>query len=211
MAKVHIFWDNSNIFIGAQTAFQAVRGRSSNIRVDFSNLAKLAIAGRQLSKGYCVGSIPPEVREVWRQLRVRTGIQPELYERGAETGREQALDQALQVWMLRAALDEPVPQVAVLLTGDGKGFEDGVGFHADLKRLHDRGWGIEVLSWNRSCASALKNWAEGAGKYIALDDYLDSLVFEQGLTSARHLNLTRRPKALPAGAPRTDDSQPGPE
>lgn len=162
---------------------------------------KLAVAGRPFSRGYAVGSIPPEDWSVWNQFAKRTGIEPELFERGASTGTEQAVDQALQVQMLRAALDERDPHIAVLLTGDGRGYGDGVGFHADLERLHRRGWGIEVLSWQDACAQDLKKWASEVGCFVKLDDYIDSIVFEQGTTFVKPLDMRKRPRAsLPAPA-----------
>jgi len=168
--------------------------RTNGIRIEFENLLKLAIAGRPLARGHCVGSVPPEVWAVWDKLARKTGIRPELFERGAESGREQAVDQALQVQMLRTAMDESDPQIAVLLTGDGKGFRDGVGFHADLERMHKRGWGIEVLSWEDTCAGALKRWAADVGCFIPLDDYIANIVFEQGITTASPLNMKKRPR-----------------
>ena len=195
VAKVHVFWDNSNIYIGAQAALGKLGRRTAGTRIDFENLLKLAIGGRGLARGHCVGSVPPEVWAVWEQLAKKTGIKAELFERGAASGKEQAVDQALQVQMLRALVDEPKPQVAVLLTGDGKGYQDGVGFHADLERLHDRGWAIEVLSWDDTCASALKRWATQVGSFIKLDDYIDSIVFDQGTTTVKPLNMKKRPFA----------------
>jgi hypothetical protein len=46
--------------------------------------------------------------------------------------------------MLRALADASDPQIAVLLTGDGQGFEEGAGFHADLERMYQKGWGRGV-------------------------------------------------------------------
>ena len=62
-----------------------------------------------------------------------------------------------------------------MLTGDGGGFSDGVGFHADLQRMHDRGWRVEVVSWKLSCNSRMRQWAEQNGKFIALDDFYESV------------------------------------
>ncbi|MCC8977573.1 NYN domain-containing protein [Bradyrhizobium acaciae] len=201
MAKVHVFWDNSNIYIGAQAVLQKLGRRTTGARIDFENLLKLAIGGRQLARGHCVGSVPPEVWAVWLQLAKKTGIKPELFERGAASGKEQAVDQALQVQMLRAAIDETQPQVAVLLTGDGRGYADGVGFHADLQRLYNKGWAIEVLSWDDTCAKALKTWAAQVGCFIRLDDYAECIVFEQGVTNVKPLNMRRRPTAkMPAAS-----------
>ena len=69
------------------------------------------------------------------------------------------------------------PGIAVILTGDGAGFADGVGFHADLERMHRKGWRIEVLSWRHSCNRRMREWAEENGKFIALDDFYDSVTF----------------------------------
>lgn len=200
MRKVHVFWDNSNIFISAQRALSKLGRQSSGIRIDFENMLKLAIGGRPFARGHCVGSVPPEVWAVWDQLAKKTGIKPELFERGAASGKEQAVDQALQVQMLRTLVDEQSPQIAVLLTGDGKGYADGVGFHADLERLYEKGWAIEVLSWEDSCARPLKEWVQSVGCFIRLDDYIDSIVFEQGTTKVKPLNLKKRPTANPPAA-----------
>lgn len=195
MKRVYVFWDNSNIFIGAQAARKRDRLPTYGVRVEFENLFKLALAGRRLARGYCVGSVPPEAWTVWQELARKTGIRPELFERGTGSGTEQAVDQALQVHMLRAMADEVEPQLAVLLTGDGKGYLDGVGFHADLERMHSRGWGIEVVSWRDTCAHRLREWAGEVGAFIALDDYLESVTYDQGLTGAKPLNMKRRPRA----------------
>lgn len=86
---------------------------------------------------------------------------------------EQGVDQALQTAMLRDTFDHNEdPGIAVLLTGDGSGFIDGVGFHADLERLHGRGWRVEVLSWRHGCNRRMREWAEQNGKFVALDDIL---------------------------------------
>ena len=93
-------------------------------------------------------------------------------------GREQGVDQTLQTAMLRDSLDyNGDPGIVVMLTGDGAGFTDGVGFHADLERMHLRGWRIEVLSWRHSCNLRMREWAEENGIFVALDDFYDSVTF----------------------------------
>ena len=125
-----------------------------------------------------------------------------MFERGAESNREQAVDQALQVHMLRTAFDSNGhPGVAVMLTGDGKGFHDGVGFHADLDRMHKRGWGVEVIAWERTCNPRLKSWAHSVGAFIPLEDYYESVTFlddEKGvIRRAKPLDLKKRPVIAP--------------
>ena len=202
--KVFIYWDNSNIFVSAQEAAveregEAVRFR---VRIHFRNLLELAHAKRAVEHATAVGSIPPELRHVWNRLE-NEGVTVQLLERGAVQGREQGVDQALQTVMLRDGFDyNGTPGIAVMLTGDGAGFHDGVGFHADLERMRRRGWDVEVLSWRHGCNRRMREWAEENGKFIALDDFYDSVTFlesaapGQPLAPPRHavpVDLARRP------------------
>ena len=121
------------------------------------------------------------------------------------SGSEQGVDQLLQTQMLRDGSDfNGNPATAVLLTGDGRGFSEGAGFHADLERMRLRGWRIEVLSWRHSCARRMREWAIEHGVFIALDDYYESVTFlespPQGHLVAdprfiTPLDLARRPRA----------------
>lgn len=140
-----------------------------------------------------VGSIPPEQRTLWDRLERATGVKPELYERGGVSGGEQGLDQCLQVHMLRAMGDHvDEPQIVVLMTGDGAGYDDGVGFHADMERMHKAGWGIEVVSWKNNCKRVLREWATANGVFVPLDDYYDSITFLEGGRFAKPLDLSKR-------------------
>lgn len=195
MQGVLLFIDNSNIYIsGKDLADQKDSvGSRANFRMEFSNLVQLALAKRQLIGAYVVGSIPPEDKAVWDSLEKSTGIRPELFERGGVSGGEQGLDQCLQVHMLRAINDYKDPQIVVLMTGDGAGYEDGVGFHADLERMHKSGWGIEVLSWEHSCNQKLKKWAKEKGVFISLDTHYNSISFVKGVRTSSAVNLNNRP------------------
>jgi hypothetical protein len=201
--KVMLFVDNSNVFISAKAEALRREGRAAKdqVRIRFDNLVELALASRPLGRAFVVGSVPPEQRAVWEQLERLTGVKPELYERGAFSGGEQGLDQCLQVHMLRAISDYPEPQIAVLMTGDGAGYDDGVGFHADMERMHSAGWGIEVVSWDGHCRRALREWATANGAFIKLDDYYDSVTFLEGGRRASALDLSRRPRATPRVSP----------
>lgn len=194
---VLLFIDNSNIFIAGKDISEIKDGAGSrhSFRMEFEHLLELALAGRRLLKAFIVGSIPPEEKAIWDRLEEATGVKPELYERGSVTGGEQGLDQCLQVHMLRAISDHRDPQIAVLMTGDGAGYDDGVGFHADLERMHAAGWGIEVMSWKNSCKGTLKRWAEENGVFISLDDHYLSITFLKGARRSSAVNLTGRPKS----------------
>ncbi len=203
MPTVFLFWDNSNIFISAKDIAAGREGRAARdqVRLHFENLLQLALAGRTLGRAFVVGSVPPEQRALWERLEAATGVRPELYERGQVSGQEQGLDQCLQVHMLRTISDNRDPEVAVLMTGDGKGYDDGVGFHADMERMNRAGWGIEVVSWERTCKRALRTWAERAGCFVRLEDYYESVTFLEGGRRAMAIDLSRRPRATPRPSP----------
>jgi len=198
--KVYIYWDNSNIFISSKVVCTERREPfPDDIRLMFDNLFKLAHANRTIGKAIAVGSIPPEHRELWERFR-KSGVEIELYERGQDTGKEQGTDQCLQVHMLRDLADNnDNPQIAVLLTGDGAGYREGAGFHADLERMQKAGWGIEVIAWDRSCRGDLKNWAMKIGNYIKLEHYYESITYIKGGRGYSPINLTHRPKSIPRG------------
>jgi hypothetical protein len=198
MKDAFIFLDNSNIFLSAKTVATQKEGVDAGyqVRIQFDNLLRLAAVDRPVASAIAVGSVPPPLRHVWNRLE-QAGVKVQLFERGALSNREQAVDQALQVHMLRTAFDRNgSPGTAVVLTGDGAGFLDGVGFHADLERMHKRGWAIEVLAWERTCNSRLKNWVNTIGVFVPLEDYYDSITFTEDETGVlrrvRDLDLSQR-------------------
>jgi hypothetical protein len=136
---------------------------------DFASL------GRNVEKAIAVGSVPPDLQALWRQLE-RAGVQVELQERGEYGGKEQAVDEAIQLHMMRSLADRTTtPAVAVVLTGDG-------GFKQDIDRLLDHGWGVEVLSF--SCGfnpvlRAVGTGHGGRGKFVELDPWYDQLTYLQ--------------------------------
>lgn len=179
MDDVFIYWDNSNIFIGAQDVAVDREGETarSRVRIHFPNMLKLAHGGRNVMRAVAAGSVPPELRSVWNRLE-NNGVDVRLLERGTVYGREQGVDQILQTEMLRDGFDHNGdPGIVVMLTGDGAGFVDGVGFHADLFRMQKRGWRVEVVSWKYSCNRRMREWAEQNGVFVALDDFYDSITF----------------------------------
>jgi NYN domain len=185
--NVCIYWDNSNIFVPAQDVARSRDGSTvgRDLRIQFDAIFDLAGANRKVVSGVCAGSLPPELDTLWKRLRA-VGVELELFERGEESGQEQAVDQALQVHMLRAIVDRD-PGIAVLLTGDGAGAYEGRGFFADLKRMHGKGWDVEVISWRNSCHGGLRKWAETNGRFVALDDFYESVTFIKGLRNAKPL------------------------
>ena len=71
MDKVFIYWDNSNIFVEAQR-FAEERNSGPDaryrVRIDFTNMLRLAHADRPVEKAHAAGSVPPEMRQLWNRL-----------------------------------------------------------------------------------------------------------------------------------------------
>ena len=179
--QVYIYWDHSNIFIGAQVvAAQAepVPDVRYRVRIDFGNMLRLAHADRPMAKAVAAGSVPPELRYLWNRLETE-GVEVRLFDRGEPARGEQDIpDRILQLQMLEDGFDNNgKPGVVVLLTGDGAGFYDGMGFHRTVERLHKRGWQIEILSWGSSCNQRMRQWAEENGVFVSLDDYYPAVTF----------------------------------
>ena len=183
MESVFIYWDNSNIFHEAQRLAEDREGSPGArylVRIDFEAMLNLAHAGREVGHAVAAGSVPPEMRQLWNRLESR-GVEVKLFDRGSpERGEQEMPDRLLQLRMLEDALDNNGdPGVAVLLTGDGAGYQEGAGFHSTLERMHTRGWRVEILSWSHSCNQRMRRWAEENGVFVALDDFYEAVTYRE--------------------------------
>ena len=204
--RVFIYWDNSNIFHEAQRlAGERLEGPNAQyrVRVHFDNMLRLAHADRPIERALAVGSVPPEMRQLWNRME-STGIEVHLFNRGGrERGEQEMPYRLLQLRMLEDVLDyNGDPGIVAVLTGDGAGYLEGAGFHSTLERMHRRGWRIEILSWAHACNQRMRRWAEDNGVFVPLDDFYDAITFLEpsrpGLElahprDAAPLNLLRRP------------------
>ncbi len=181
MNSVFVYWDNSNIFheaqrlAGARSEGPDARYR---VRINFDNMLRLAHADRPMERAVAVGSIPPEMRQLWNRME-SSGVEVRLFDRGTPGRGEQEMpDQMLQLRMLEDALDyNGDPGIVVLLTGDGAGYLEGAGFHRTLERMHNREWRVEILSWAHACNQRMRGWAERNGVFVALDDFYEAITF----------------------------------
>ena len=210
MDRVFVYWDNSNIFHEAQRLAEnrgEGPGARHRVRIHFDNMLRLAHADRPMEKALAVGSVPPEMRQLWNRLE-GAGVKVDLFDRGSpDRGEQEMPDRTLQLEMLQDALDyNGNPGVVALLTGDGAGYIEGAGFHSTLERMHRRGWRVEILSWAHSTNQRMRRWAEANGLFVALDDHYDAITFmnpsrpgfelAQGRDAAE-LDLSRRAVSPP--------------
>lgn len=198
--KVFIYWDNSNIFYEAQR-FAEDRdegpGARWRVRINFDNMLRLAHADRVVEKAVAVGSVPPEMEQLWNRMENK-GIEVRLFDRGSVNRGEQEMpDRILQLQMLEDGFDHNGdPGIVVLLTGDGAGYYKGAGFHRTIERLHGRGWKVETLSWRHACNRRMREWAENEGVFIALDDYYEAITFMAPSAPGHELAVARRSGTL---------------
>ena len=180
MDNVFIYWDNSNIFHEAQRLAEEREegeGARYRVRINFNNMLRLAHADRPLQKALAVGSVPPEMRQLWNRMENK-GVEVRLFDRGLGRGEQEVPDRLLQLQMLEDGWDyNGTPGIVVLLTGDGAGYSEGAGFHSTLERMHKRGWQVEILSWAHSCNQRMRHWAEENGVFVALDDFYEAITF----------------------------------
>ena len=197
--EVFIYWDNSNIFHEAQR-FADKRKPGSDVRhrlrIDFEKIYRLAHADRKVAGAYAAGSVPPDTKELWKQME-KNHIEVEKIDRFLRRHSEQDLpDRILQLRMLEDAMDHQNPGIAVLLSGDGKGHKDDRGFLGALKRMHNQGWQVEVLSWKHACSRKMKEWVEEFGVFVALDKFFEEITFVKKVADSREsadLDLSKRP------------------
>lgn len=195
MKKVFIYWDNSNIFHEAQRLAEEVEDGPDarfRVRINFENLMRLAHADRPVEKALAVGSVPPEMKQLWNRMEGK-GVEVCLYDRGSrERGEQSVPDKILQLAMLEDALDyNGDPGIVVLLTGDGAGYLEGSGFHSTLERMHRRQWRVEILSWAHSTNQRMRRWAEDHGLFIPLDDFYNAITFLEPSQPGFQLALPR--------------------
>lgn len=174
-----IFWDNSNIHISGLKVMESKEPDQPKelFRTNFKNLFDLVKNNRSVDIAYLSGSIPPPSNNLWSYLQ-NMGIQLQLLNKTADGLEQESVDMSLQTMMFRVAIDYMNnPSTIAVLTGDGAGKQLGEGFLSDLKRIKALGWEIEVYAWEISCNKWLKQFAEGNGKFVALEKYYDSITF----------------------------------
>jgi len=148
---IHVFFDNSNIWGGAQ----AVRDITepdvpwAALRLYYRNLFMLIEGARQTATKVLAGSVPPSCQALWDYARDQ-GYDTNLLrrvERDDGSICEQGVDEILHMKIANAILDHTPPQTLVVATGDGRVSEFGTGFPTQIERALNHGWEAELWSW----------------------------------------------------------------
>jgi hypothetical protein len=170
--SIHIFWDNSNIWlVGRNVCQQKEPSDQNSFRIHFSNLFDFVVDNRKVDYAFVGGSIP-----LWQRF-ANLGIKFNKQERGQSSGGEVAVDEIIQLQMANQVLGVNPPGIIVLLTGDGSGYNNDQGFIKQLELAHKHGWQIEVVSWDLGCNRLLKRFAENNGVYRTLETVYNKVTF----------------------------------
>jgi len=143
MNGLHLFIDNSNVFIeGQRVARETFHYDDSLVlrfRVSYGGLLDFIQAGRPLMEAVLVGSRPPPNDALWNRLKT-LGIEARIFDRSFYTGREKRVDQELTNAIRDTLEDNPQSGTIALVAGD----QDYV---PTLERCLKKRWAVEIFFW----------------------------------------------------------------
>ena len=168
MNGLHLFIDNSNIFIEAQrvarTKYYFDDDLIRRVRISYGNLLEVVRQNRKLQETVLVGSRPPNNDLFWNKLKT-FGIEPKIFDRSF--GQEKRVDAELSNAIRDTLEDNLTPGTIALVAGD----QDYI---PTLERCVKRKWKVEIYFWEQA-SSALKSMEET--QFINLDDSFESITF----------------------------------
>ncbi|CAI2180350.1 9393_t:CDS:2 [Funneliformis geosporum] len=184
---IHVFIDNSNILVGflayykqqqyvkrTQNPKAASLGPRQKPALEYDALFTILERGRNIARRVLVASSPlyqpleqaaQTGYEVSVLKRVKRSSLDDLSENDYqqppqqyEMEKEQCVDELLHLKILESLLDHHAPATLVLASGDGKDAEyfQG-GFHKCIIKALERGWKVEVISWQRQLSQNFLN------------------------------------------------------
>lgn len=143
MNGLHLFIDNSNVFIeGQRVARETFRYDDLLVlrfRVSYGGLLEFIRRGRELKEAVLVGSRPPPNDALWNRLKT-LGIEPRIFDRSFYTGKEKRVDAELTNAIRDCLEDNSEPGVIALVAGDAD-------YVPALERCLKRKWAVELYFW----------------------------------------------------------------
>ncbi len=171
MKKVHVFVDNSNLFIEgkrvAKIDYVYDVDQLHCFRIEYGRLLDLIKSEREMGTAVLVGSRPPKQDTLWNKLK-SLGLQPRIFDRSQFTGREKGVDAELINAIRDVMEDSPEKGVIALVAGD-------LDYLSTMERCVQKGWDVEIYFWSNA-ASKLKNLS--GAKFIDLDQSFPRITFQ---------------------------------
>lgn len=193
---IHVFVDESNIFVGAQSLIQpnGQKTRDTSIRMNVPALVDVILNHRQPIQRVVFGSRssvqePVEWKE-WRAAEFVVHGERRLRGRG-ETFVDDACAAMVNAAILRFPMrDDGAPRrTLVLLTGDGNMNEGRASFIESVDSALRNGWRVELWSWRASLSQhylRMRDQYASSGLFSIhfLDEHRETLTFHVAATAA---------------------------
>lgn len=146
---VHVFWDNSNIWIGLQELCRKEENvPPAAVRVSIKNLDDYVVHGRNTGAKMISGSYPPECEE-YKRVAESLGYNAKFLQLVDHNGskREQGVDMSLQNKMGWQLLHGKNNEVMAVLTGDSHvDIDSDTSFIGYIETALEKGWTVEVYA-----------------------------------------------------------------
>ena len=151
MNGLHLFIDNSNVFIEGQRVARETFLYDDPLvlrfRINYGGLLEFVRQERKLEETVLVGSRPPPNDALWNRLKA-LGIEPRIFDRSIFTGKEKRVDAEMTNAIRDTLEDNAEPGTIALVAGDAD-------YLPTLERCIKKRWAIELYFWAQA-ASALK-------------------------------------------------------
>jgi uncharacterized LabA/DUF88 family protein len=145
MNGLHLFIDNSNLFIEAQRVARSTFFYDDELvirlRISYGGLLDEIRQGRDLKETVLVGSRPPENDSLWNKLKTLQ-IEPRIFDRSF-SGREKRVDAELINAMRDTLEDNPPPGTIAIVAGD----QD---YLPTIERCIKKHWNVEIYFWEQA-------------------------------------------------------------
>jgi len=170
MNGLHLFIDNSNVFIeGQRVARETFHYDDSLVlrfRINYGELLEFIRQGRKLEETVLVGSRPPPNDALWDRLK-SLGIDARIFDRSIYTGKEKRVDAEMTNAIRDTLEDDPEPGTIALVAGDAD-------YIPTLERCIKKRWAIELYFWAQA-SSSLKQLP--GVKFVDLASGFDRITF----------------------------------
>ena len=171
MNGLHLFIDNSNLYIEAQRvareSFYYDDELVIRLRISYGSLLDVVSNGRKLAETVLVGSRPPQNDSLWNKLKGE-GIEPRIFDRSMFSGKEKRVDAELINAIRDTLEDNPTPGIIAIVAGD----QDYV---PTLERCIKKGWKVELYFWEQA-SSQLKSMV--GIDFRSLNQHFEKVIFK---------------------------------
>lgn len=188
--NVHVFVDNSNIYLGAQLTpgTEGQSNRDFSVRLKVSALAGAVVNSRCCRNRVVFGSKPPANNAVWTKWR-DAGFRVHAFDRVPNRGEVLVDDGLLSMINEAIAQHSGQSHTLVLLTGDGNDNHGRASFAKSVELALRHGWKVEVWAWKLSTNSKYRDMQTAYANYGSfslnyLDEFRDHITFQQATTPA---------------------------